>query len=68
MPPPFPEALFSLTGDATEGAGGSGLPLFQRGNEGDLATFAWVAASEIPPSPPLQRGEPVTERTQLFAV
>ncbi|MBU1664984.1 MAG: nicotinate-nucleotide--dimethylbenzimidazole phosphoribosyltransferase, partial [Gammaproteobacteria bacterium] len=54
--PSFTKALTPLTGDATESARGRGLPLFQRGNEGDLATLACAAVSEIPPSPPLTKG------------
>ncbi|MDP2432409.1 MAG: heavy metal translocating P-type ATPase [Pseudomonadota bacterium] len=42
--------------DMSGSACGSGLPLLQRGNEGDLATLACAAVSEIPPSPPLTKG------------
>ncbi len=37
-----------------------GFPLFQRGIEGDLATFACASVSEIPPSPPLIKGGTTT--------
>ncbi len=40
----------------SESAWERGFPLFQRGIEGDLATFTSAAASEIPPSPPLKKG------------
>jgi len=49
-------ALSALAVDPCASAWSSGLPLSQRGNEGDLATFAWVAPSEIPPNPPLKKG------------
>ncbi len=49
--------LFALVVDLCESAWRSVLPLSQRGNEGDLATFAWVIVSEIPLNPPLRKGE-----------
>jgi len=55
-PSPHAKVPLALAVNKRASAWVSGLPLSQRGNEGDLATFAWASVSEIPPAPPFKKG------------